>query len=653
MAGPKDVTIRVQALDGTWQTMGGETVRGVYPENVSLEADAWGSSSASFTLRRDPRAFFPDIGAFTPVEVDVGSTLVWSGRVRETPSQVAQRTISVQCEGWQFHLDDDVYQHTYVHSDLTAWTDARSLPTTDLAVFVTAGTVQAGDGALVIGFPNGGIVGNNRAAGAVLDLGPNSLAKRVIVDYDNVSFSSGSYTFYCKGSDDPNTIISGGENAFGVDPGLAVSPQGGTFSTPRRYMSVFIYRTAASGTETADRLVRIKSIKVFADTSYEAGAASVLTASTVVSDALDRATMLLSSDRSGIASTSLHIPEYAPATQTPRQAWTAVDSYHDWLKQIDVNRRPIYMAKPARPLFEVGAHSAIDDDDASANSGAEIYNRVIATGQSASGTPLAVSARPTAADTESVVDPGLQSISIAGYPTVGSTGASQATWSTGTFRAGFEYIAELVTKNTTGSGIGSVNTPIFGVYDPNALDYVFGGYSWTLGAGASIRMVVRWTPKQDWPATSVILRTNATIQYVVISRATPTLADRRSFRRTMQLPISSTLPEDGIAANTIGTVWLADHKTTPFRGSVTLTGDESLREITTGRDVGLEQLLLNTGQLIRFSDRSDPDTGGHGRDGRIAGVSYTPATNTAAVTIDNSRTSFDALLSRLAVVQSG
>src|SRR4051812_26005403 len=132
MAGPKDVTVRVASLDGTWTTIGGDRPRGVWPEGVVLEADGWGSSKASFNLRRDPTTFWPDIGAFTPVEVDVASTLVWSGRVSETPARVAQRTMNVQCEGWQYHLDDDLYQRFYVHTKLTEWRDSRSFLTQPL-----------------------------------------------------------------------------------------------------------------------------------------------------------------------------------------------------------------------------------------------------------------------------------------------------------------------------------------------------------------------------------------------------------------------------------------------------------------------------------------------------------------------------------------
>lgn len=45
-----------------------------------------------------------------------------------------------------------------------------------------------------------------------------------------------------------------------------------------------------------------------------------------------------------------------------------------------------------------------------------------------------------------------------------------------------------------------------------------------------------------------------------------------------------------------------------------------------------------------------PDTGDHGRDGRIASVKYDPAADQATVTIDNTRAIYEALVARLAVV---
>ena len=78
--GAKDVSVRLQSLDGVWEVCGSDHARGIIPENVELRSDQWGSSRATFDLRRNPKEFWPDIGAFTPVEIEIGGARVWSGR---------------------------------------------------------------------------------------------------------------------------------------------------------------------------------------------------------------------------------------------------------------------------------------------------------------------------------------------------------------------------------------------------------------------------------------------------------------------------------------------------------------------------------------------------------------------------------------------
>lgn len=124
-AGP-EVVVRLQSLDGTWETCGVDRAAGIFPENVTLSSDSWGPKTASFDLRRDPMLPWPDVLAFTPVKIEVDGQLVWSGRVSETPSREgAESVMSVTCEGWQAHLDDDLVDRMWVHDDLTAWKDYR------------------------------------------------------------------------------------------------------------------------------------------------------------------------------------------------------------------------------------------------------------------------------------------------------------------------------------------------------------------------------------------------------------------------------------------------------------------------------------------------------------------------------------------------
>lgn len=145
---------------------------------------------------------------------------------------------------------------------------------------------------------------------------------------------------------------------------------------------------------------------------------------------------------------------------------------------------------------------------------------------------------------------------------------------------------------------------------------------------------------------------------VLFSHLVPTRLDRLGIVRTQQLPISGAMPvpdpthSGADAPRTIGDLFLAAHRTTPFRGTVTATGDGAVRDVLSGTDLSPGHLLTRTNEILRMSDRVDPDTGGWGRDGRLVAVSYTPATQTASLTIDSSRSNLAALLSRMDAVVS-
>ena len=118
--------VRAKELGGQWTVLGADTLRGVTVENPQFSADRNGSRDASFTLRRSPRAIWPDLGAFTDYEIEEGGHLVFEGRVKETPMRDSDdRQIQVNLEGWQAHADDDVYQRTYVETDLSRFGDCR------------------------------------------------------------------------------------------------------------------------------------------------------------------------------------------------------------------------------------------------------------------------------------------------------------------------------------------------------------------------------------------------------------------------------------------------------------------------------------------------------------------------------------------------
>lgn len=684
----KDATIRVQTLNAQWETLGSSRRRGIQPENLELTANEWGSDKASFQLRRDPGAAWPDITAFTPVEISVGGVLVWSGRVLETPNTDSpDPVINVQCEGWQYHLDDDVFQHPLVHSRLADYKDTRSYPDAALgaAALYAAGQVS-NDKGLSLSMPNGSPIASGTLVMATLDLGPYATAKRIVVEWES-SNNTPSVGFIARSSNAPTN--SGSPNftdavSFLLNSGAGTTTPG-TFATGYRYVLLFLV-SSGGFTPAADLWIKLKRVQVFTETAYESGNASVLKAPVVITDALDKGTLLLSDDRSQIdpAGTAVfNIPDFAPPElRSTREIIEAANAYHDYRTKIDVLRRGVFLPRPTAAEVEIGAWGGSVFDDASANSGAEIYNRTIVQGQGADGLPLAV--ERTASNL-----PGVSFAPIASPAPDNPTFATNtATWTassgtaitrdtgvfnsspasgrwdrsggaltpgdtltetfTGTFTKAVPYTLQLALR--AGISNDSVLVARFGT----ATDYALYGLTANVSPGGFTVISIPWTPAAT-VASGVVLRLSAvnagTFWYVdtlALNTAQPTLVDRRGFRRTKILPV--TFPLTDAVGQQVGDTYLRAHQVTPLRGTATISGDKAARHVLTGRDEPPERLLLRTGELLRLSHRTDPDTGAHARDGRIAEVKYNHAANEATVAIDSRRNSHEALLERLAVV---
>ncbi len=676
----KTTVIRLQTLDGVWETVGSDRLRGVWPENGTYKSDEWGPSTCSFDLRRDPGMIFPDLSAWTPIEVEFGGVLCWSGRVKETPIGEAERTINVQGKGWQYHLDDDQYQRTYAHTKLGDYRDIRTFPAADLSVYRAGPQVNADRGVALLSFPANATVANLTGCAILLDLGA-SVGRTLMVTYDTQTIRGNIYVELLAG-DSPGLLGVQAQDNFGVTAtGRTLGPvtAGGTF----RYCGVRLHSQAGGPfTDATDTFARITSIKVWADASYQSVGVSTLKATQIIPDALNRATILLSPDRSGIdpdATVTFAFPEFALQGQkTPREVIQAANAVHDYRTQIDVRRRMIFGPKPSVPRIEIGAWPGSVFDDASANDGEEIYNRVVVEGNGADGAPLiversagqqpgvplAVISSPAPSNASFTTD-AANWIASAGTTITRTTatvhsspasgewagggleaGDTLTTTFTGTFRAGTTYALtlQLMASLDTARLLAQLGT---------STDHAS---EWILVTDAGFaESTIGWTPTTDSASVTLTLRVAAVdsgpkiwVDSLRLAAAQPTLVDRRGFKRTHTLPVKNSLtPELG---QQIGDVWLAAHKTTPLKGTVKITGNRATRDIKTGASFPPEQLLLMTGELLRLSHRVDPDTGGHGRDGRIAEVTYTPATDTAVVALDSRRTSHEALLERLAVV---
>lgn len=390
--------VKVRTVDGAWTTLGTDDMRGIVPEGLTLTANESGPDTASFGLRRDPSHQWPDLVAFNQVEIDVAGRPVWGGRIWEAPlSSGEAELIGVQCRGWPYHLDDDLLNKFYVHTDLTAWRPQRSFPTADLTSFTAGGEPTSGDGMSIIGWRNTSIVGNAMGSGITLDLGPGRTAKRIVVTWGALN-GNGAFQLYARAHSAENPLTGSTSDAISVGhETLATLPStttsAGTFSTGYRYVSLFIYRddAAAPGAVTADHIVGISAVQVFAATAYESGNASILKADQVIKDVLASGALpLLDSSTANIAAGTFSIPDLAPdGYQTPRALIAAANAYEGNLVGVDLHRKLFSRERSTTPDLEVGSWPGSSFRDSSTNSAEALYNRVIVQGTGPDGSPIA------------------------------------------------------------------------------------------------------------------------------------------------------------------------------------------------------------------------------------------------------------------------
>lgn len=674
---PSHAVLRLQALDGTWETCGQDRYRGVTPENLQLSSNLWGPDTCSFVLRRDPGAVHPDLSAYTPCEVEIGGHLVWSGRVWETPSRDGQDAqIAVEGRGWQYHLDDDVYQRSYVHTRLSDWKDARDFVDTDLASYVTGFSVRA-DGAITLEVPSANTVANGTLGGVVLDTGDDQGVKRVVVTYRGGGAANLAMSVY------QASTPTGVDESFTVDSApiaTALTTAAFTFTTPRRYVQLVLVAVAGV-TGSATSYARVESVKVFRDTAYEAGNESVLTFDTIAKDARDAATVLLSSSNDLVEAQTFPIPEaYLDSQRTPREVLEAFNAYENCQVGVDVRKRLVVREKPSVAVIEVGEWAGSEFEDASANSGEEIYNRVVVEGEGPDGAKLTVDRASSQlagvalspSSSPAANNPTFATDTASWTPTTSTITRDTGTFDTtpasgrwdntgasdiltvgdtlvetfaGTFLAGVVYTLSVAIKASS-----TLDTPTigatFGVAGNNAVA------TWKPTTGFVTYSVV-WTPSANRTGVTLSLRWNKGSAYVNIDSvsvltAQPTLVDRHGFRRTKILPVGSAGTDDSYTQ--IGDLYLAGHRTTPLKGTLKITGTMGARRVLGGQGVHPSELLVNTGEMIRLAHRIDPDTGAIGRDGRIATVAYNHDQGAATAAIDNERGRLEALLARLAVV---
>lgn len=650
------VTIRAQALDGRWEVIGADRAPGVWPENVNCEVDEWGPSRATFTLRRDPSYAWPDLTARTPIEIEEDGELIWDGRTLETPAPGALE-MNVQCDGWQGHLEDSPYEKVFVHTRLSDWRDRRTHLATTLGTGAHIAAASVGtDGGIHLAMPAQATYAAGEQVGVMLDLGPEQTAKRIVIagttsNNNNAGGAAGQVQFAAYASDEPagtsadNLIASAALTTWGATFG----PTPATLTTRRRYLFLVLHwAVAATNATTAEAWVKITSALVFAETAYESGNVSVLKMNQVVTDAAGRCP-LLSTDLSGVAAGTFSIPDLAAsAPQTAKAYIDSANAFENMLTRVALGRRMETLDRPTTPRLVVGSWPGHQPSDASLGSGQDIYSAVTVAATGFDGERLRVKR-------------------VAGmvgrvYARSGGGGGGGVDGSVSvlanapvTFRKGVTYAIRVVPTISSYVSGGTITNILLGYgsgsppWAPSSELESVANMPFSGNGTLSPSEFVLFTPAQDRTqfGISAAWTGDATISFDVQVWWGGTIPERRGYEHSQTIDVGFAATEAMLAR--IGDLWLADHLTTPYRGSQQISG-RAVRDILTGREIRPARLMQEVGQLLAFSDQIDPDTGAAWRNGRIVGAAYAPATEQASVTIDNSRASFDALLSRLGAV---
>lgn len=353
------------------------SVDGVVPQGFTCSVDQHGPTSAGFTLARDTNRTWPDIQAGSPIDVTVGGTPIWSGRLTGAPAG-GPNQLSVTAEGWQYHLDDDQQLYGGVSGSQL---DAFPQKTADQAAntaYIQGGLTDIGQN-IVVGFPQGTVIPAGGRVGVTWDAGEGRVFAACSLDWAignavaglQLNVNAHALPYQPAGANSAGTWNGTVMNTVGAS-GTVTS----TFGTAYRYVTLLI-NCPAGLTATSHHYIRVTGARFAAVSSYLSGGASVLKASNVVATALLQAP-LLDQSTAGIEATSFNIPDFWPKDYTTaRELIDGVNAYHgyDWL--VTVDRRLTFAPQATSPTLQIGSWSGgrfIDQSTASLN---DIANKVI------------------------------------------------------------------------------------------------------------------------------------------------------------------------------------------------------------------------------------------------------------------------------------
>jgi len=680
----RGLVIRTRELGGKIVALGTDAARGITVEEPDFQSDDAGPSVGTFTLKRSPRVQWMDLRAFAPIVVTQRGVPIWRGRIKQTPMTDGglARQIGVLCEGQQFHLDDDPFERVYVDADLGRWKDWRSSTESPLgAGLVSAnGLVTAEGGSITLAFGKGVVLTTNDTVAVLYDAGPAAALRRWTIwlqTSNNAAYMALYFSHMANENAAGATVLQSQTlTAWGAGTGVSY-----TIPAGNRYLLAQMQYTDPGGTLGVDVWVRFMQMIEYAETAYETSNASVLKASDVVGDALNRGTMLLSSDRSLIVPTSFSIPDLAPATPvTARELISAVNAYHRYQFRVRADNRPEFRPYPSKPVIEVGSECAFAE--ASAGDASEVYTGVIVAytdpagveqrvyrsqqsstyqtsatqptnpGAEAATTGWAASAGGTLTRTTvgGEFSNGVAGFKLAIASPPGGAEASSSAWSGSPFVPGRAHRLTFDVRIIAPVGPGPVWRAMLSV------DGVPLASAGTVGTDAFGQGALDWVqPSTTAPVIAIggggygyASAFNVFFDNLVMLESVPTIVNRWGFRRTKVLETGMVLTTAG--AIQIADTFLASHRSTPLRGTLVVPGDGLARRSPGGQGMLCAELLNCTGELVRLRHLVDPETGKIGRIGRIASVDWDAAANVASIEIDSTTKNIEAMLARLALI---
>ncbi len=659
-----DLSIMYQPIAGGWVKLGTQTGggRGVNPESISLEGDRGegGCLAASFKLKQDPRWINSEMQAFTPITVWDGAVCIWSGRTIMAPTTFGESDIEVvvQCQGWWQHLKDDCTDREWVISDLGRAIESRT--TTDALLSIQSASIvtRSEGGALYLGVASGVPVTFSQRAGFHFDAGPNNLITRAVLVYTS-SNNNGNLRIYASGMANTSMNgIGGADSTNFINNAGASGTRAWTFATPRRYLSLALH-VDGSHTPAADAWFQFSQVILFMDTADESGNASILKASTVISETLDAIAPKISRDRSRITTTALNLPQFpgSPAWRYADELIKQANAPHGYITRLTPEPLPVFEFFPVptdyRFVVGQGEYTLVEP---AAQDGQFVYSRIISEFEDAAGVRSYADSETTEwfYSTSQPTNPSF-TVDASGWgggitrdtgsfnssPASGlvpSAATAQTATLTTPLVVGRTYRLEAMVIGSSAGTITMGTAAPFGVIASSAVAI---STSWALKTYEFTCTDPAEVPFVQWGG-AVTTR----IDDVALRELGGNVVAQRGFRRTALRPMThrTTLA----TAQAVSDLELDAAQFPPFKGTITVSGRIPLKG---GGHLDVAHLPGMTGENILIKNLQDPNTQALGRIGNITSAIYDHKTRRTMIGIDRDLKFISQIRDRLAIAQ--